>query len=564
MEELGIMNIFASLFGIFRQRGLVSAIREGKQLAGFTISALLVSILGGALYGLAMGAGLGIDTAIKDSLKIGLIVVLGLLFSIPIFWVAYRLLGREEKLAQVAAIPLTLGATVSILLAITSPIVFMLSVLAGFNPDAIYIHIVIIDLALIVGLYLAGTVIYYAFPDRKQLITPNVIGFLMLGVIIVVLMNFLSPFLSIQPTFSVGTDRLKDGLGIGVAQRADHALAAAIAADHISYKFQTTNQNGDMIQEYIITRVGNDYLIDVHLHAIPDEDFTADRHIWILDDQFYTDFEDGRVSQAELKEITSYLDPALPPNVFTLTPDFQTANWRAYESGSWYTITGTSQNMAQISLILGASSGRLSEFRLGSSDKSLKSSTHITEIKTATIDRDDLEASLNQAIVLGSVEKTDASMKSFSQEDTFFVLQYPTTWRTGSWSSDQQQVKFTSPCQDGEDCPNLLLSVWELSEDKRAQQYAKDLGSSLDLQPQYTEIRSRTTLIGDQTVGVVEYIDSQSVKGELISREHIVYIFVGQNYRYHLDFSAPEAEYEEYSELFKVIAEQLTFLKDSL
>ena len=30
MEEMGIMNIFSSLFGIFRQRGLVTTIKEGK------------------------------------------------------------------------------------------------------------------------------------------------------------------------------------------------------------------------------------------------------------------------------------------------------------------------------------------------------------------------------------------------------------------------------------------------------------------------------------------------------------------------------------------------------
>ncbi|MCK4824372.1 hypothetical protein KA005_51950, partial [bacterium] len=85
------MNIFTSLFGIFRQRGLVTMIKEGKSLAGFSISATLVSILGGALYGLAMGAGLGMETALKDMVKMGLIMVLGLLISIPIFWIAYRL-----------------------------------------------------------------------------------------------------------------------------------------------------------------------------------------------------------------------------------------------------------------------------------------------------------------------------------------------------------------------------------------------------------------------------------------------------------------------------------------
>ena len=47
MEGMESMNIFAALFGIFRQRGLVTVIKEGQSLTGFTISAIVVSIIGG-------------------------------------------------------------------------------------------------------------------------------------------------------------------------------------------------------------------------------------------------------------------------------------------------------------------------------------------------------------------------------------------------------------------------------------------------------------------------------------------------------------------------------------
>jgi hypothetical protein len=67
------MNVFSSLFGIFRQRGLVTALKEDRRLAGFVLAAGLLSILGGGLYGFAMGIGLGIDTAIKDAIKVALI-----------------------------------------------------------------------------------------------------------------------------------------------------------------------------------------------------------------------------------------------------------------------------------------------------------------------------------------------------------------------------------------------------------------------------------------------------------------------------------------------------------
>jgi len=150
------MNILTQLFGIFRQRGLVTALKEGRRLTGFAVAAVVLAIVGGALYGFAMGIGLGIDTAIKDAIKVALIAGLTLLLSIPIFWVAYRLLGREERPGQISAVPLTLVATVALILALTAPVVFMLSVMAGFSPEAVYIHIVIVDLALLVGLYVTG------------------------------------------------------------------------------------------------------------------------------------------------------------------------------------------------------------------------------------------------------------------------------------------------------------------------------------------------------------------------------------------------------------------------
>src|SRR6476646_3924704 len=126
METVATMNTFAALFGIFRQRGLVTTLKEGRPLGGFALAAIGVSILGGLLYGFAMGIGLGLETALKDAAKVGLIIALGLLMALPIFWLAYRLLGREERPAQVAAIPLTFVATGSVALAVSAPIVFLL------------------------------------------------------------------------------------------------------------------------------------------------------------------------------------------------------------------------------------------------------------------------------------------------------------------------------------------------------------------------------------------------------------------------------------------------------
>ena len=204
------MNILPSPFGIFHQRGLVSTLKENGRLTSFLITSILISITGGALYGFALGVGLGSNTAIKDAIKTVLIIALGNAFSIPIFWVAYPLLGREERFSQVASVPMTATATVSIILVVTSPVVFMLNVLTDFNPNVIYIHIVIVGIVLLVGLYLSGMIIYHGFGEHQRLIIPNVVGFLMMAISLMVLMSFLSPFLEPRTTFSVGTDRLKD------------------------------------------------------------------------------------------------------------------------------------------------------------------------------------------------------------------------------------------------------------------------------------------------------------------------------------------------------------------
>ena len=558
------MNLFAALFGIFRQRGLVATLRENRPLGGFGLSAVVVSILGGVLYGFAMGIGLGLDTALKDALKLGLIVTLGVLLALPVFWLAYRLLGREERPGQVAAIPLTFVATTAIVLAVTAPVVFLLSLLAGFSPEGVYVHIVIVDLALLVGLYLAGTLVYHSFTaDRPRLIVPNVVGFLMLGVILVVLMLFFAPFLALRPTFSVGTDRLKDRLGIGVADKATQALNAAVVADRLTYRFQTTNQNGDLERDYTVTRLGEDYLVEVHLHALPGESAQSNRRIWILGGEVFDDFADGRVTSADRASLSTFLDPALPPAVFRLPDDFASASWRGFDSGEVFTAIGATPTQAQAQLTLDARTLRLSGLVLGSVDRGQRAETRVLELNPATLDRAGLIASLNQAIVLGSVDRSDASMQDYVQEGAFFVARFPRTWRAGAWDSAQRRVTITSDCGTTEGCPALTVSVFDLAEGKGPQQYADDLGASLSRQPEYREVKVSTTTLEDDVVGVVEYLFDRTVKGQIETTHHVEYIFVGSLTRYHVDFSAPATRFEANRGLFEAMAGQFTYLKST-
>lgn len=564
------MNIFTALFGIFRRRGLVDTVREGRSLASFIVVATVFSVVGSLLYGFAMGIGLGTETAIKDAVKVGLIVVLSLALAAPIFLLAYQLLGREERPGQVIAVPLTLVVTVAIVLAVTAPVVFLLSVLAGFSPQAIYIHIVIVDVALLVGIYVAGTLVFHAFlAERSRLIVPNVVGFSMMAVILVVLIAFFGPFLAPWPSFSVGTDQLKDGLGIGVAEKVERALEAAAAADRVTYRFQTTNANGDLERDYIVTRVGNDYLIEVHLQAVPGGSVRKDRHIWLLDGAAYTDtstklstsFADGHVLEASRGDLAPYLDPALPPAPFRLPDEFSQASWRARESGGVYVATGTTPDQRQATVVLDVGTHRLKELTLGSAVPGVHAQTRATEVAQATLDRQGLEASLNQATVVGSVDRSDASMQTYVQGEAFFAVRYPRTWHAGAWNAAQRRVEFTADCPTGQPCPTLQVSVYDLAEGKGPQQYAEDLARSLELQPAYRQVRASTTTVGGVTAGLVEYLSDRTVKGEIETTRHVEYIFVGRINRYHLDFSAPANRFDAHHGLFAAMAELFTYLR---
>lgn len=564
------MNIFTALFGIFRRRGLVDTVREGRPLASFIVMATVFSMVGALLYGFAMGIGLGTETAIKDAVKVGLIVVLSLALAVPIFLLAYRLLGREERPGQVIAVPLTLVVTVAIVLAVTAPVVFLLSVLAGFSPQAVYIHIVIVDVALLVGIYVAGTLVFHAFlAERSRLIVPNVVGFSMMAVILVVLIAFFGPFLAPWPSFSVGTDRLKDGLGIGVAEKVERALEAAAAADRVTYRFQTTNANGDLERDYTVTRVGDDYLIQVHLQAVPGGPVRKDRHIWLLDGAAYTDtstrlstgFADGHVLEASRADLASYLDPALPPAPFHLPDEFSRANWRAWESGGIYVATGTTPDRRQATVVLDVGTRRLKELTLGSVVPGVHAQTRATEVAEATLDRQGLEASLNQATVVGSVDPSDASMQTYVQGGAFFAVRYPRTWHAGAWNAAQRRVEFTADCPTDQPCPRLQVSVYDLAEEKGSQQYAEDLARSLELQPAYRHVRASTATVSGVTAGLVEYLFDRTIKGEIDMTRHVEYIFVGRINRYHLDFSAPANRFDAHQGLFAAMAELFMYLR---
>jgi hypothetical protein len=275
----------------------------------------------------------------------------------------------------------------------------------------------------------------------------------------------------------------------------------------------------------------------------------------------WTDFTNGRVIPADRAALAGMLYPALPAAALRLPDDYAAASWRAIESNGIFTAIGTAPSRAQATLTLDAATLRLSSLVLGSADSGPHAETRVTEIKPATLDRSGLEASLNQALVVGSVDRSDASMQDYVQDQAFFAVRFPRTWRAGGWDAAQRRVSFTNDCGAAAGCPGLTVGIFDLAEHKGAKEYAADLRISLARQPEYRQVTATTETIGDSTVGVVEYLHDRTLKGKIATTHHLEYIFVGKLTRYHLDFSAPDGPFEVNRGSFEAMASLFTYLR---
>ena len=79
--------------------------------------------------------------------------------------------------------------------------------------------------------------------------------------------------------------------------------------------------------------------------------------------------------------------------------------------------------------------------------------------------------------------------------------------------------------------------------------------------PQYRAVSAATTIVGAADAGIVEYLQDRTVKGKIETLHHVEYIFVGETSRYHLDFAAPDQQFEANRALFKALAGSFNYLK---
>lgn len=203
------MNPLGDVFGIFQQRGLVEKVKKEQGLGAFLVAGFVLLVVFGAIYGFAMGISVDKSTAIKDAIKMSLVYLLAFGISFPAFLMTSRLVGFKESVAQLACLFMSLFLISATVLAIAAPIVFFYGLMIR-NPQQLYfIHIILIDVAVLLGISVMGTALYYSVDiEKSRLALPVGMGVLFVVLAALVLALFFQPFFYSSKTFCVGWDRL--------------------------------------------------------------------------------------------------------------------------------------------------------------------------------------------------------------------------------------------------------------------------------------------------------------------------------------------------------------------
>jgi hypothetical protein len=146
---------------------------------------------------------------IKDTIKVPLIFLLGLGISFPAFYMTCRLVGMKESMDQLAACFICFFLISSIVLAIAAPIVFFYGLSTRNTEQLYFIHIILIDVAVLLGVFVMGTALYHvADIEKSRLVLPVAMGVLFVVLAALVLALFFQPFLYASKTFCDGWVRL--------------------------------------------------------------------------------------------------------------------------------------------------------------------------------------------------------------------------------------------------------------------------------------------------------------------------------------------------------------------
>ena len=206
------MSIIADVFGIFQGKGLVQKVKDDQKLDEFIIIAVFLIVVFSALYGFAMGISISLGIALRNMAKIPLIFLFALLISYPAYFVPLKIAGVKESNRQVMSVVLSMFFVASMTLAVAAPIIFFYGLAGDYLSRYYFIHIVIIDLALIGGLimmsFLSSKTI--DMEDKSRLVIPIIIGTIFVGLALWVLILFWGPYFETSEYFSRGIKRLME------------------------------------------------------------------------------------------------------------------------------------------------------------------------------------------------------------------------------------------------------------------------------------------------------------------------------------------------------------------
>jgi len=574
------VNVFGGLFGIFRGGGIVLALRKGNAVAGFMVGGVAVTAICGAVYGLAMGIGIDFDTAIKDAIKVPAVLLMSLFLSIPVFFLAYRLLGREESLGQVAVAALACILSCSLILGVAAPVVFLYGVASGFAPELLYVHIAIVDVALLLGIFILGNLVYQAFiTDRQRLVVPNVVGVIMMVLVAVVSVNFFSPFLHPSPTFSEGTDRLLDSLGVGVNQKVENALRTASLSDRMQYHYRLSLPSEGTERDFTVVRAGENYQVTIRRLVRPGQPNLTDRRVWLVDGKAYADFS-GQATEISRSEVAEFVDDALPARAFALKQAAEVSYRARLEDADgrrYYVARGATKDW-QVAVFWDARTREVA--RLEVSDKTAPAlvGTRVTDIQTSTLTSASLQTSLVRAmediknpsdprfreawetqVVIASLERPDTASFDYINSNEFFALRYPRNWKQQPWDAGHRSVAFEE-CAESR-CGHMNVAVSSLERNKRLDDMLIELRNQLTSQTRNRDVTVRVETLRGTQVGVIEHTYDYFEGGRLLSTRRVQYWYPGRISRYSLTGEAPASDFESYRALFGSAAQSFEYLR---
>lgn len=203
------MNIFKELFSIVQGKGVVERIKKNESIVLFLLMGFVIICIGCGLYGYAMGIGTSPVSAWKDMVKIVMIFILSYIISLLPSLVIFKLIYPKLHTKAVAVGLFSGFLMSSLILGMCAPFSFLYGLI--WNIGGKLVHIVLIDLAIVIGLYLSGTAIWYIVEgDKHKLALPLIITFLFVLLAIYLLAYFFSPYFTDTSFFCEGIRRLQE------------------------------------------------------------------------------------------------------------------------------------------------------------------------------------------------------------------------------------------------------------------------------------------------------------------------------------------------------------------